>query len=133
MRKQEKVTNILISVIIVIFILQYLRLFTTSKINSKKKAYVSHINIIRKTRHKPSVYLVWGYETHNKYKLHAATLCFYIRSQQKFRWWNTLPDTLVCLETTCLFMTINVLFISNDLFLIKIYSMEISLHKSKHE
>lgn len=39
--------------------------------------------------------------------------------------------TLVCVKTTGLFMTLNVLFISNDLFLIKIYSMETSLHKSK--
>lgn len=40
---------------------------------------------------------------------------------------------LVCVKSTSLFMTINVLFISNDMFLIKIYSMETSLHKSKHE
>lgn len=33
--------------------------------------------------------------------------------------------TLVSVKTTGLFMTINVLFISNDMFLIKIYSMEI--------
>lgn len=31
---------------------------------------------------------------------------------------------LVCIKTTGLFMTINVLFISNDMFLIKNYSME---------
>lgn len=40
---------------------------------------------------------------------------------------------VVCAKMTCLFMTINVLFISNDMFLIKIYSMETSLHKPKHE
>jgi len=41
--------------------------------------------------------------------------------------------TLVCVKSTGLFMIIKVLFISNDMFLIKIYSMENSLHKSKHK
>lgn len=31
----------------------------------------------------------------------------------------------MCVKTTGLFMTINVLFISNDMFLIKIYSMRL--------
>lgn len=42
-------------------------------------------------------------------------------------------STLVCVKTTGLFKTVNVPFISNDMFLIKIYSMETSLHKSKHK
>lgn len=33
--------------------------------------------------------------------------------------------TLVCVKTTGLLMTTNVLFISNDMFLIKIYSMRL--------
>lgn len=34
-------------------------------------------------------------------------------------------QTLVWVETTVLLMTINVLFISNDMFLIKLYSMRL--------
>lgn len=71
------------------------------------------------------------------YEFNAENLSFYIKNEQKYKVVEYISSsvagnpTLMCVKMTCLFMTINVLF--NDLFLIKIYGMDISLHESKHE
>lgn len=70
-------------------------------------------------------------------KLTAEALSFYIKNEQKYKVVEYISSsvagnpTLMCVKMTCLFMNINVLF--NDLFLIKIYGMGISLRESKHE
>lgn len=85
MSKQEKATNVFIFVIIITFFLQCLSSFIISKSVARIEGYVSCINIIRKIDKDTSLGI---YETHNKYKLHAAALSFYIKYKQtnKKRW-----------------------------------------------